>query len=248
MFGRRKIAMIVAEFLGAFTLSSVMLSLLYSTNYPYFAAVASGLALAMLLLVFSVYETGFYNPAVTVALWTVRKLETTKALVFISAQALGGIVAWSVNSYLLNTSLRNIANKSMDWRIFAAEAIGALVLTLGITAVVSQGYADVKRALTAGGALVAGVLLASLNNLSPLTNTTQNIGIINPAVAVGVQSWSFVYAAAPILGAVVAANVYLLLFSPGRVRVAAAKPAAIRRPAAKRTTATRKRTTTRRRK
>ena len=44
MFGRKKIAMLVAEFVGTFTLSSVILAMIGRTTFPFFAALAAGLA------------------------------------------------------------------------------------------------------------------------------------------------------------------------------------------------------------
>ena len=61
-----------------------------------------------------------------------------------------------------------------------------------------------------------GILVASL----------ASNGIVNPAVAIGVQSWSWVYAVAPLVGAVLGANVYGLMATPMKL---AKKPAAKKR-------------------
>lgn len=234
MFGREKIAMIVAEFVGTFTLASVVLAMLGRTTFPFFEAIVAGLALTGLTLAFGVVSGAFFNPALAVAAWTARKLDTTRAIVFIAAEMLGGVVAWTLNQWLLDTTLKNIANTAFSWRIFTAEAVGAAVFAMVVAAAARQAYTGLRNAVTVGLGLTFGMLIASF----------ASNGLINPAVAVGVQSWSFIYVAAPVLGALVGMNVYTYLFTDRPKRVVrvvktAAKTAA-RKTTAKKTTARRK--------
>jgi len=204
MFGQNKIAMIVAEFVGTFTLASVVLAMTGRTSFPYFAAVAAGATLGLFSLLVAAKEWAQLNPAVTVGLWTLRKIETTKAVVTIAAQFLGGAVAWRLNEYLLNTTLKSTANAKFDWRVFVAEAVGTLIFGYGVVAALQRGYQGFEKAFTVGASLAVGILIASF----------ASNGLLNPAVALGVHSWSFVYVAAPILGAVVGMNLYMLLNAP----------------------------------
>jgi len=50
--------------------------------------------------------------------------------------------------------------------------------------------------------------------------------ILNPAVSVGIQSWSWTYATAPLVGAVVGSNVYVMLFTEQANSVRPAKATA----------------------
>jgi aquaporin related protein len=214
MFGREKFAMIVAEFLGTFALASVVLSMIYSRlGISFFQATVAGTALVVVGLLFARVQTGYYNPAITVGLWTMRKLETTKAVVLIAAQALGGLVAWTLGQYLLGTTVKNIANTTLDWRIFTAEAVGASLFGMGVAAALYYGYDGLYKGVALGGSLAVAMLVAGF----------AGNGLVNPAVAVGVQSWSFVYAAGPVLGAVVGMNVYNLLFVPAKAVTRATK-------------------------
>lgn len=211
MFGRQKIAMIVAEFVGTFVLASAVLAMVGRTSFPFFAALAAGLALTGMTLAFGAVSGGYYNPAITIAAWTIRKIETARALVFVAAQMLGGVVAWTLNQWLLDTTLKNIANTSFDWRIFTAEAVGTAIFAMVLAAASYQAYKGIVNAFTAGVGLALGIMVASFAGNA----------VINPAVAVGIQSWSFVYAAGPVLGAIVGMNLYVLLFTdrPKKVRV-----------------------------
>lgn len=227
MFGRQKIAMIVAEFIGSFALASVMLAMILRTTFPLFSGLAAGGVLALMTVMFAGVQTGFYNPAITVGLWTLRKIDTAKAIVFIAAQFLGGIVAYSVNEYLINTKLDNLANRATDWRLFTAEAVGAFVFAMGVAAALYRGYRDMIYAFTLAASLSLGIVIAAF----------AGNGLINPAVALGVKSWSYMYVAAPLLGAVVGLNVYSLLFAdaPGRALSAASAPARRKKTTAKST-------------
>lgn len=217
MFGREKIAAIVAELIGTFLLASVVLGMIGRTTFPFFAALAAGLVVMAMTLAFSNVTAGYYNPAITVAAWTVRRLQTTQAIVYIAAQMLGGVVAWTLNEWLLGTTLKNIANTTFDWRLFTAEAVGTGIFAMILAAAAYQGFKGVVNALNAGMGLALGILIASF----------AGNGLVNPAVAVGVQSWSFIYAAGPVLGALVGMQLYVMLFTdrPKKTKAAAVKAA-----------------------
>lgn len=217
MFGRQKIAALVAEFVGTFVLASVVLAMVGRTSFPFFAALAASLALIGMTMAFGAASGGYYNPAITVAAWTVRRLETGRALVYVAAQMLGGVVAWTLNQWLLGTTLKNIANTTFDWRVFTAEALGTAVFAMVLAAGVYHGYKGLVNAVNSGVGIALGIILAAF----------AGNGLINPAVAVGVQSWSFVYAAGPVLGALVGMNLYVWLFTdrPKKTKAAVVKAA-----------------------
>lgn len=218
MFGRAKVATVVAEFIGTFVLASAILAMVGRTSFPFFAAVAGGSAVALMTLIVGSVSGAHINPAVTIAMWTVRKIETTRALVFIAAQGLGGAVAWRFNEYLLGSALKNIAGAKFDWHILVAEAVGTLVFTFGFAAAVYLGYRGLKNAVTVGISYGLGIVIAAF----------ASNGLLNPAVAVGVNSWSIAYAVGPLLGAVVGINLYAMLFDPARLVTAKASRVSVR--------------------
>lgn len=233
MFGREKIAIIVAEFIGTFTLASVVLSMTARTPFPFFAAVAAGGVVGLMTLLVGNTSGAHLNPAVTIGMWWIRQIQAARAIVLIAAQMLGGLVAITLNEYLLNKSIPSIAGDKFEPRVLVAEAVGAALFTFGIAAVVSQGYKGLKQAVAIGGSLSAGILVASF----------ASNGLLNPAVALGVQSWNWAYAGGPILGALVGVSVYTVVFAPRPIRAtvathrAAAAKTAAKKPAAKKRTA-----------
>lgn len=202
---RSRIAMLMAEFLGTAVLATVIINVSRSQiGIGYFVAIAAGATLALLILAFGPTSGGHFNPAVTIGLWTLRKISTIKALAYLVAQMLGGLAAWQLAEYFIDNSLPSIANAQFDWRVLVAEAVGAAVFTMVIAASVFQKYTGAKAAALIGGGLFMGVVVASLASNA----------IINPAVALGNQSWSWAYAAGPIIGGVIGMNLYVLVFAP----------------------------------
>ena len=204
MFGKNKIAIIVAEFMGTFVLTSAVYAVIIQRLPALFVASAAGATLGLVVLTVGSVSGAHLNPAVTLGLWSVRKIQTAKAAVYIAVQFLGATVACRLNEYFLGEPLQILAKTGIDWKVFTAEAVGAFVFTFGIASAIYQGYKGLKLATTIGASLGLGILVASI---------TSN-GVLNPAVALGIQSWSTAYIAGPLVGALVGMNLYVLLFAP----------------------------------
>ena len=204
MIDQKKVNMVLGEFFGTAILTLVIYTILARTGFPFFTGLAAGIAVGILVFTIDKFSDAHVNPVVTFGLWSLRKVKTTQAVVYIGAQLLGGLAAWALLKYLMGRSLSNLAGGAFDWKIFTAEALGAFVLLFGIAAAVYQKYDQSRLALAMGGSLFLGILVASL----------ASNGIVNPAVAIGVQSWNWSYAVAPLVGAVLGANVYGFMASP----------------------------------
>jgi glycerol uptake facilitator-like aquaporin len=204
MSGQRKVAMVVAEFVGTFVLASAMMSMLVRTNFAFFTAVAAAVVYGVMYLILGSTSGSHLNPAVTIGLWTVRKVATTTAIVYIVVQMLGGLVAWKLGQYFLNQTLNKIATGGVDWRVLVAEGVGTLVFGFGLASVALKDSDSNRYAVVAALSLLAGVVIASLG-----AN-----GLLNPAVGLAVRSWSWAYVVGPIVGAVVGMNLYSLFFTP----------------------------------
>ncbi len=233
MFSREKIAAVVAEFLGTATLATVIFAMIGRTTFPFFADVVAGLAVGSLMLVTGAVGSVHLNPVVTLGMWTLRKINTVQALLYITAQMLGGLGAWALLTYLLNKPLTSLAAKSFDWRVLTAEALGAFIFAFGVAAASYEGFKGLKLAYAVGASLMLGMMVASV----------ASNGLVNPAVAVGVQSWDRSYVIGPIVGSVVGMNLYTLLFaSPGGLRLSLGRvTSTVKKPAARRKTTRRRR-------
>lgn len=217
MFGRRKVAAAVGEFLGTATLAFTVLDVSRSTiGIPYFVALAAGLAVVVVGLSFA--TDVHLNPAVTLALWTARRVKTLTAVVYIVAQFLGGWAAYGLYKYFVHGTVQHVSS-GYQARILIAEAVGAFVFTLVASAVLYEKVWGYRRAMVVGVAYTVGILVASASSN----------GFINPAVALGSNSWGWAtYALGPVLGAILGVNLYALLFSTSDTVVK--KAAAVSKP------------------
>ena len=202
MLSKPKVATLVAEFLGTFTLASAVLAVVTRESFVFFPALVAGLVLLVMVLVIGPISGAHINPAVTVGLWTQRKIETVKALTYVVAQLLGGYAAIQLAQWYQDTTFAGIAGTSVDARTMVAEAIGAAVFGFGIIVAVQRGYDGARQAVAIGFSLTLGILVASLGSNA----------IINPAVAVGLNSVSVSYLLAPVVGMIAGMTLYSSLF------------------------------------
>ncbi len=203
MFRKNKLAMLVGEFLGTTSLTLIVLAISHSQlSLGYFIATAAGLMVALMTLALAGISGAVFNPAMTIGLWTVRKLRTMQALSYLAVQLLGGAVAWELFVYLTKVSgVHNTGTYSA--RILVAEATGTFVFAFVWAAAVYQRFNLFSKAVAIGGGLTVGSLVASLGSA----------GVLNPAVALGLHQWGWgTYVLGPVLGAIVGFNLYNLLF------------------------------------
>lgn len=237
---RARIAAFVAEFLGTAVLATAAINVARSQiGIGYFVAFSVAITLAVLVLMFGKASGGHFNPAVTLGLWTMRKVSTLHAVVNIVAQMFGGLAAWQMAKYFVGQELTNVAGKSFNWKVLVAELVGTAIFTMGIAAAVSNRFEGGKLAAVIGASLFVGTVVASIASNA----------VLNPAIALANQSWGRAYIFGPILGSVVGMNMYAYLFAPSRevataaatVKVTSSRAAVTKkRPVAKKASAKRK--------
>jgi aquaporin Z len=204
MFRKNKLAMLVGEFLGTTALTLVVLALTHSQigSLGFFTPVSAGLMVAVMTLALAGISGAVFNPAMTIGLWTVRKLRTLQALFYLAVQIGGGWVAWELFVYL--TKISGVHNTgTYSGRVLVAEVVGTFIFSFGWAAAIYQRFSLFAKAAAIGSALSVGALVASLGSA----------GFMNPAVALGLHQWGWgTYVLGPVLGAVIGFNLYNLLF------------------------------------
>ncbi|HEX3569011.1 MAG TPA: aquaporin [Candidatus Saccharimonadales bacterium] len=203
MFGKKKVAMILAEFLGTGVLTLVVLAVAKSTiGLPYFVDIAAGLTIATMTVVFAKTSGAHFNPAITLGLWSARQIKTVTAVVYVAVQLLGGICAYWLYTYFSGSHWANSGH--FNAKIMVAEAVGTLIFSFGWATAVYQKLEVSRAAFAVGAALTLGAIVAS----------AASIGFLNPAVALGARQWGWgTYVLGPVLGSVVGFNLYALLFA-----------------------------------
>ena len=203
MFSKRKVATLAAEFLGTGVLAFVVLTVSRSQiGIPYFVASAAGLT--VMLFAIAMQRDVNLNPALTIGLWTARRISTIKAIGYIAAQLLGGLAAYSLFKYFSHGTVQELPT-AYDGRILVAEATGAFVFTLVAVSASYQQLHWLVRTVASGAGLTLGIWVAS----------SASAAFINPAVALANNSWAWsTYVLGPVLGAIIGVNLYGLLFAP----------------------------------
>lgn len=207
MFSRQKVAMVVAELMGVVVLATAVYAMVGRTTFPLFAGIAAGVTLGLLVHTIGSTSGAHVNPAITLGLWSIRKVKTVQAIVYIAVQMLGGFAAWKLAQYFLGNPLQSVAGEEFVLKVLIAEAVGAFVFGFGVASAVYQKYEGTKLAFTVGASLTIGILVASL----------ASNGVLNPAVAVGIQSWNWAYAVGPLVGSVFGMNLYAILFTDEKI-------------------------------
>ncbi len=210
MVNKKMYAMLLTELLGTALLTLVFLSVKSSAiGIGYFIALGIGLAYAGLIL-FANYEEKEadtkwipqFNPALSVALWTVKKIKTVELLLNVVMQFLGAYASYALFIYLINNKIPNSA-AHYSTRAFVAEAVGTFIFVLIVSATAYKKFSAPVAATVGGAAYAIGIVVAS----------SASNALINPAVALGVNSFSWaVYTLAPVVGGVIAINLYSLLY------------------------------------
>lgn len=206
MFTKPKVAMLVAEFLGTAMLTMTVLAISTSgIGHDFFVALGAGLALLLGVLVFGNVSGANFNPAVTIGLWSIRKIQTVQAFLYVLVQLLGGITAYTLFVYLSGLG-SELGSRQIEYStdIMVAEVVGTAVFAMGIAAAIYQKIDGAAKASLIGGSLALGVIIAS---------SSVGAGYLNPAVALGGQAWEWGnFVLGPVLGAVIGFNLYSLLF------------------------------------
>lgn len=187
---------VVAELFGTFVLTLVVLFAAKESGSLYVGFVVTVLALAV-----AVVSGAHFNPAVTLAKWTMRQLNAVLLPFYWGSQFLGSMLAVIVINWLTNNALRLDFSRlwSINWAIFGVEMLGAIVLMFGFAAATNRKtLSSLGVALGTGLSFMAGLVIASsmLANVQGAIDTSQiesiekvphelrvKAALVNPAVA-----------------------------------------------------------------
>lgn len=193
----------IAEFIGTFGLTAaVMGSIAMQGSLP--TVLIAGITLGLFVATIGHISGAHINPAVTIGVWSLKKISATDALLYIIAQFAGAALAILVGKFGgLATSASQIA---FAWPAFVAELIGTILFTFGIASVIlakhHEGKGSGHAPFIIGGSLTLGTSIA----LGFGSNA-----VLNPAVAFGIGSFGLAYIIAPVIGSLAGMWIYKLL-------------------------------------
>jgi MIP family channel proteins len=215
---RQTMRPLVAEFIGVFILvfvggGTIIINTLRAGSAGLVGiAIAHGLALGLAVTATMASSGGHINPAITIGLWSVGRIDLRKAALYVVAQLAGAVLAaialkaafpggaGEVAQYGAVT----IASETSMGQAMIIEGLLTFLLAFSVMATVVD-----PEAPKLGGWAVGLTLLMCILAGGPLTGAALNPArAFGPALVAGFWTGHLAYWIGPIVGAVVAMQVY----------------------------------------
>ncbi len=214
---KKKTRWFVAEFIGTSLLTATLgVVVVGSDLYPsvfqaLYIPFIVGAVVTALVYLFGPFSGAHFNPAISIALWVVRKIKSDQLAVYLVSQVLGALAGTYLVQFLMGAKPHMVF--SMKSSAIGAEFIGAFLLVLVVTSVVLGTIEREVSGITIGIGLAVGVTIS----------TVASGGFLNPAIALafGAVHIPFIfnaalsgiipYLVAPVLGGIAAASLGMWL-------------------------------------
>ncbi len=210
----------LAEFVGTFTLVFIGVGAIAADYITGGAAgltgvaLAHGLAIATMVAATGAISGGHLNPAVTIGLFTVGKINAKNALGYVASQCLAAIAAVALLKLCLPQEVLldvNFGNRVVS---DAPEITTSMVLTTEIILTfilmfVIYGSAVDRRAPKMGGLFIGLAVTLDIMMGGPVSGAAMNPARhLGPALLGGGMQDTWIYWVGPVFGAVLAAIIY----------------------------------------
>lgn len=178
-------------------------------------AFAHGLTIAVMVSATMKISGGQLNPAVSIALLAVRKLDPRQAGVNIGAQLVGATLAGFAAQFALGTSQIGGGVPALGSGVTTPRGIFIeAVLTAFLVFVIFGTAVDDRFGAKLGGLAIGLTVALDIMAGGPLTGAAMNPARwLGPALVNGDLSGAVVYLVGPVVGAVAAAFAYLAITS-----------------------------------
>ena len=153
------------------------------------------------------------NPAVTLGVWAAGKIDTTRALAYVAAQLLGGIVGAGVLAWVLGERAGSLGATVLAEGVSPAQGLVLeLILTFFLVNTIMNAGISGKATIPAGLAIGLTLIFCILMG-GPLTGASLNPArTLGPALVTGNFNNIWLYFVGPIAGAVLAGLLYKTVF------------------------------------
>jgi aquaporin Z len=216
----------LAEFIGSFGFvfvgaGSVIVAGPYGSGLLG-VALATGLAVAVMVSVTAPISGGHVNPAVTVGVWAAGKIGSGRALAYVAVQVVGGILACLLLRFVVPLAVWKAANLGTpvlatgigQGKGILIEALLAFFLVFTFFATLLDDRALVPQA---AGLMVGSVIAFDILVAEPFTGGAVNpIRSFGPALVSGTWNGWWVYWVGPVAGGVIGAVLYWSAFMRDR--------------------------------
>jgi MIP family channel proteins len=208
----------LSEFIGTFALTFVGSAAIMQTSQGGGNLVAIALAHGLVLSIFVsafMHIGAHFNPAITIGMLVVRRIEPMMAGLYVAAQLAGATAAAFTLKFAFPAALfaatrgggQSVSLDISTGQAFVLEMVGTMFLMWAVF-----GTAVDHRAPKIGGFGIGLTLAADILAFGALTGASVNPArTFGPAFASGIYEAQGIYWLAPITGAVIAALVYQYL-------------------------------------
>lgn len=211
----RLVRPLTAEFLGTFGLVFAGTAVVVANSFPggtagvLGSAFAHGLILAACITATLGISGAHLNPAVTLGLMAVKRIELKTALAYIGAQIAGGLAGAFASRFLIPNNVGRLVSNGVPQINSNVQMGGAIMLEAVMTFFLMSAVMGTivnPKAPKMGGLWVGFVVVAMILVGGPITGAALNpMRAFGPAVVSGVWAGQLAYWIGPILGAVAAA-------------------------------------------
>jgi aquaporin Z len=191
----------IAELVGTCVLTlGVALSIEYSWPVP--TVLVAGIIVAIAVYLIGPISGSHLNPAITVAAFVLKRIKKREAIYYMFSQLIGALIAMVVaKTYVgvsdISASLFFIADSSNP--VIIGELVGTFIFALLGSAIVVGQIPRLFSGIAMSFALMIGILAAfGLGSL----------GVLNPAVAIGLGFFNIIYILVPLVGGALGAYCY----------------------------------------
>ena len=217
MFKNLSPAESLAEFLGAFTLLFVGAGYVVVSGGANIVgvALAHGLAIATMVAAFGYVSGAVFNPALSIALWSIRKIDGPKAISYIIAQLAGACFGFLAVKLLLlrEDSLAKLAVPALNDALSMFEGVLIEAILTFFLMIVILSVIDENGPSQLAGLIIGLVIAMDIFAGGALTGAAMNPArAFGPALLEGNWDNHIVFWVGPIMGAVVAALAHKYVF------------------------------------
>ncbi len=184
---------LIAELFGTFILTTAVLTSINNPDFPVPTPVIAGLTLGLLVYTIGPISGCHINPAVTVGLFSIGRIDIRDAGAYLVAQFVGAVLAMMLGNIFFSSPTELVVNGAPLTGL--AELFGTVLLGFAVASVVIGRVSANLSGLVIGSGLLLGISFAA----------TQSNGVLNPAVALGIGSLGHTYVWGPLGGALVGA-------------------------------------------
>lgn len=209
---------LIAEFIGTFTLifigvGSIVADYMSGGKVGLTGiALAHGLAIGVMVSATAAVSGGHLNPAVTIGLWSAKKIDSINAFGYVIAQCLGAIFAallikLAVPSDALTAV--NMGTPSLGHGVSSSMGLVTEIILTFFLVFVVYGTAVDARAPKVGGLFIGLTIALDILMGGPISGGAMNPArYIGPALLGGGLQNAWIYWVGPIVGGVLAAQIY----------------------------------------